>query len=45
MIVNKEGKKWVLISESGKTIGVFDTKAAAKKRLEELEYLNNKKGN
>lgn len=44
MIV-KEGKKWVIKSESGKTLGVFDSKKAAAERLQQIEFLKLKKGN
>jgi hypothetical protein len=44
-LIVKEGKKWSVKSESGKTLGVYDTKSEAKKRLEQIEYFKNKKGN
>lgn len=38
MIV-KEGKKWVIKSKDGsKTLGSEDSEAAAKKRLQQIEY-------
>lgn len=41
MIV-KEGKKWVIKSETGKNLGVFDTKKEAEERLLQIEYFKQK---
>ena len=45
VMIIQEGKKWAVKSESGKTLGVYDTKSEAKKRLEQIEYFKNRKGN
>lgn len=37
MIV-KEGKKWVVKSESGKTLGTYSTRGEAKRRLMQIEW-------
>jgi len=33
-----------VVSKSGKTLGTYDTEAAAKKRLGQIEYFKHKKG-
>lgn len=42
MIV-KQGSKWVVKSEGGKTLGKYDTKAEAVKRLGQIEHFKHKK--
>lgn len=44
-MIRKEGSKWYVYSESGKNLGgPYDTKAEAKKRLQQIEYFKHKKG-
>lgn len=42
-MIIKEGKKWVVRGESGRKLGSYTTKAAAKKRLAQVEYFKNQK--
>lgn len=41
MIV-KQGNKWVVMSESGKKMGTYNTEEEAKKRLAMIEYFKHK---
>lgn len=42
-MVKKVGNKWVVMSESGKQMGTYSTKAEAQKRLQQIEYFKHKK--
>ena len=43
-MIQKQGKKYKIVSQEGKTLGVFDTEEEAKKRLREIEYFKHQKG-
>lgn len=38
----KKGSKWQVQSETGKNLGIYDTKEEAKKRLQQIEYFKYK---
>ena len=42
-VVRKEGEKYVVRSHKGKNLGKYDTQAAAKKRLRQVEYFKSVK--
>jgi len=41
-MIRKEGNKYIVRSESGEKLGEEKTKAAAEKRLREIEYFKHK---
>jgi len=41
--IQKQGKNWIVRSEKGKNLGKFASKAAAQKRLREVEYFKHAK--
>jgi hypothetical protein len=41
--IRREGSQYVVRSEKGKNMGKFDTKAAAKNRLRQIEYFKHAK--
>jgi hypothetical protein len=43
MVIKKEGSKDVVRSNTGKSLGKYKTKKAAKKRLGQVEYFKRKK--
>lgn len=42
-MIRKEGSKYVVRSEKGKSLGSYPTKAEAQKRLRQVEYHKNRK--
>jgi len=42
-MIAKEGNKYVVRSESGKHMGTYSTRGAAKKRLMQIEYFKHQK--
>lgn len=42
-MIRKKGKFWVILSQKGKVLGSFESRAAALKRLREIEYFKHKK--
>ena len=42
-MIKKEGGKYVVKSKAGKSLGSYKTKAAAQKRLQQVEYFKHKK--
>jgi hypothetical protein len=42
--IKKVGSKWRVVSKKGKNLGTCDTKAAAHKRLGQIEYFKKHKG-
>lgn len=44
-MIKKEGDKWVIKSKDGKkTLGTFDSKEEATKRLGQIEFFKNRNG-
>lgn len=43
MVVRKEGSKWTVRSEKGKSLGSYGTKKAAQRRLKQVEYFKRRK--
>lgn len=44
-MIKKSGKKYKVMSESGKLLGEYTSLAAAKKRLGQIEYFKHKDSN
>mgnify|MGYP007126190674 CR=1 FL=1 len=42
-MIKKRGNKWVIYSESGRRLGVEDTREEAEKRLRQIEFFKHKK--
>uniref|UniRef100_A0A6M3KA45 Uncharacterized protein n=1 Tax=viral metagenome TaxID=1070528 RepID=A0A6M3KA45_9ZZZZ len=36
-MIEQRGSKWVIVSEKGKELGIFDSEEEAKKRLKQIE--------
>jgi len=41
-MVVKNGNKWEVKSKAGKSLGTYDTKSEAEKRLKQVEYFKHK---
>ena len=41
--IKQRNGKWVILSEKGKVLGVYDTKSDAEKRLRQIEFFKHKK--
>ena len=41
-VIVKRGSKWKVLSQDGKSLGTYATKAEAEKRLRQVEYFKNK---
>lgn len=42
-MIRKVGKKWKVLSEGGKSLGEYDSREEAEKRLRQVEYFKKKK--
>lgn len=42
-MIQKQGKKYRVVSHDGKHMGTYDTEEEAKKRLREIEYFKHQK--
>ena len=42
-MIRKIGSKYVVVAESGRNIGIYKTKAEAKKRLKQIEFFKHLK--
>lgn len=42
-MIKKNGDKWIIMSKDGKKkLGEYDSRTAAQKRLQQIEYFKNK---
>jgi len=44
-MIKKTGSKYVVVAESGRKMGTYDTKKAAEKRLRQIEFFKHLKSN
>jgi hypothetical protein len=42
-MIKKAGNKYVVVAESGRRMGTYDTKAEAQKRLRQVEFFKHAK--
>jgi hypothetical protein len=42
-MIRKAGSKYVVLAESGRRMGTYDTKAEAQKRLRQIEFFKHAK--
>jgi len=43
-MIKKIGSKYVVVTESGRKMGMYKTKKEAKKRLQQIEFFKHSKG-